>query len=222
MLSEGNFAVRGEASQLVAQLLPVAAGELVLDACAGRGGKALQLAAESGASGVVASDISPWRAAGCRREALAAGLPEVHPVVADLSRPAPFVVGFSAVLVDAPCSGLGTVRRRPELRWRNTPGRLDRLSGLQHAILSNATDLLLPGGRLLYATCSTEPEENEAVVEAVVAEHADLEIVPVGLPDGTDSALVGADGYFRTYPAAPELDGFFAALLVKTGGPAVL
>jgi 16S rRNA (cytosine967-C5)-methyltransferase len=120
------------------------------------------------------------------------------------------------VLVDAPCSGLGTVRRRPELKWRNHPERLQRLAGLQGQILSTSAEALRGGGALLYATCSTEPEENEGVVEALLAGAPQLERRPVVLPAGCDPRLVGDDGYFRTYPLFPELDGFFAALLVKT------
>jgi 16S rRNA (cytosine967-C5)-methyltransferase len=139
-------------------------------------------------------------------------------VVADLSMPPPFRRDFAAVLVDAPCSGLGTVRRRPELKWRNNPERLQRLARLQGAILDNAAGVLAPGGALLYVTCSTEPEENEKVVAGVVQRRDDLELRPVGLPAGVDEAFVGSDGFFRTYPHEPDLDGFFAALLVKRHG----
>jgi 16S rRNA (cytosine967-C5)-methyltransferase len=217
LLRQGAFALRGEASQLVASLLPVEASGRVLDACAGRGGKTLQIAEDAGPRIIVANDVSPWRAAACRREARAAGVDEVRPVVADLSVPAPFGGRFSAVLVDAPCSGLGTVRRRPEIKWRNRPERLRRLAGLQRGILGHAADTLAEGGVLLYATCSTEPEENEDVVAAVVGGRNDLERHPVALPPGVEDRFVGADGYFRTYPHCTELDGFFAALVVKTG-----
>jgi 16S rRNA (cytosine967-C5)-methyltransferase len=139
-------------------------------------------------------------------------------VVADLSMPPPFRRRFAAVLVDAPCSGLGTVRRRPELKWRNSPERLRRLARLQGAILDNAARVLAPAGALLYVTCSTEPQENEEVVADVVRRRDDLELRPVELPAGVDGAFVGSDGFFRTYPHEPDLDGFFAALLVKRRG----
>lgn len=220
LLGQGAFALRGEASQLVASLLPVGATDRVLDACAGRGGKTLQIAEDASPRMIVANDVSPWRAAACRREARAAGVDEVRPVVADLSVPAPFGGDFSAVLVDAPCSGLGTVRRRPEIKWRIRPDRLRRLAELQRAILGCAADTLAAGGLLLYATCSTEPEENEEVVAAVVGERDDLEHRPVVLPPGfpgVTDRFVGADGYFRSYPHGTEMDGFFAALVAKTG-----
>ncbi len=216
LLRRGSFALRGEASQLVAALLPVSESDRVLDACAGRGGKTLQIAEDASPRSIVAGDVSHWRAVACARGARDAGTPEVHPVVADLSVPAPFGRGFSVVMVDAPCSGLGTVRRHPELKWRNTPARLRRLAELQRRILGNAADTVIPGGKLLYATCSTEPEENEKVVQELLEQRQDLELQPPELPPGADAALVGADGYFRTYPAFPDLDGFFAALMVKT------
>jgi len=215
LLRKGAFALRGEASQLVAALLPIQPADRVLDACAGRGGKTLQIAEDATPELIVGSDISPWRAAAARREAIAAQAPNIHHVVADLSVPPPFARSFSAVFVDAPCSGLGTVRRRPELKWRNDVERLRRLAELQRRILDHAADTLAPGGRLLYATCSTEPEENEQVVDAVLAARTDLERCPVPLPPGTDARFVADDGYFRTYPLFEDLDGFFAALLTK-------
>ncbi|MGD8329333.1 MAG: transcription antitermination factor NusB [Acidobacteriota bacterium] len=216
LLRRHAFALRGAASQLVAALLPVASGDRVLDACAGRGGKTLQVAEDHDAGLVVAADVSAWRAVACRREARAAGIAEVHAVVADMAQEAPFRRLFEAVLVDAPCSGLGTVRRRPELRWRNDPQRLARLAELQRAILSSAVEVTAPGGVLLYATCSTEPEENEQVVAAVLAAHDDLAARAIELPAGLDARLVGVDGFLRTYPTFPDMDGFFAALLVKS------
>lgn len=216
LLRRGAFALRGEASQLVAALLPVSESDRVLDACAGRGGKTLQIAEDASPRSIVAGDVSHWRAVACARGARDAGTPEVHPIVADLSVPGPFGSGFSVVMVDAPCSGLGTVRRHPELKWRNTPARLRRLAELQRRILGNAADTVIPGGKLLYATCSTEPEENEEIVQELLGQRQDLELQPPELPPGVVDALVGADGYFRTYPAFPDLDGFFAALMVKT------
>lgn len=216
LLAEGAFAVRGAASQIVASLLPVGADDVVLDACAGRGGKAIQIAEDGGPRLLAAVDVSEWRAVACRRAAGGAGVRQLHALVADLTAGAPLRGSFSRILVDAPCSGLGTVRRRPELKWRNTPERLERLAGLQLAILDSAADTLAADGLLLYATCSTEPEENEQVIEALQARRPDLRARPVCLPAGVDAGLVGDDGYFRTYPHRPDLDGFFAALLHKS------
>jgi 16S rRNA (cytosine967-C5)-methyltransferase len=216
LLRQSLFALRGEASQLVAALLPAAAHDRVLDACAGRGGKTLQIAEDARPRLIVAADVSPWRVAACGREAAAAGMENVRLVVADLSGAAPFRPCFQKVLVDAPCSGLGTVRRRPELKWRNDAERMRRLARLQRSILGNAADALAIGGTLIYATCSTEPEENEDVVTAVLETRPELERRPVELPAGADRRLVDDHGYFRTYPHFVDLDGFFAALLVKT------
>ena len=209
----GALTPRGEASQLVAELLALPPGAAVLDACAGRGGKAIQIAEDFTPAVVVASDLAPWRARACLEAAHRARTPEVHPVVADLARPGPFRRDFDAVLVDAPCSGLGTVRRRPELKWRNDPERLRRLAQLQLSIVRSASGAVAPGGLLLYVTCSTEPEENEEVVDSVLEEVPDLERTPIRLPEGIDERFLGDDGYFRSYPTFPALDGFFAAAL---------
>ena len=215
LLDSGAVSTRGEAAQLVTELLTPRRGAIILDACAGRGGKAIQLAEDRDPALVVAADLAHWRARACRDAAEKARTPEVHPVVADLSTPGPFRGGFDAVLVDVPCSGLGTVRRRPELKWRNSPDRLRRLARLQRLILRSASQALAPDGLLLYVTCSTEPEENEEVVEATLAEVDELEPAPLRLPEGVDGRLIGDDGYFRTYPVFPELEGFFAAAVAR-------
>ena len=211
MLAAGSFSLRSDAAQLVASLLSKDIWGRVLDACAGRGGKSIQIAEDTAADMVVAHDLSAWRLAACRQAARRAGTPEVLAVAGDLLRPGAFCTTFSAILVDAPCSGLGTVRRRPELKWRNDPQRLERLAELQRKILTNAAAVLADDGLLLYVTCSTEPEENEQVVEAVVDASPDL--VAEAVDDQLGGAFVGPDGYFRTYPGYPELDGFFAAAI---------
>ena len=213
LLGAGSFSLRSDASQLVASLLSTDIRGRLLDACAGRGGKSIQIAEDTAADMVVAHDLSAWRLAACREAARRARTPEVRAVAGDLSCPGAFRTTFSAILVDAPCSGLGTVRRRPELKWRNDPQRLERLAGLQRQILTNAAALLADGGLLLYVTCSTEPEENERVVEAVVEASPDL--VAEAVDDHVGGAFVGPDGYFRTYPGYPELDGFFAAMICR-------
>ncbi len=211
LLAAGSFSLRSDASQLVASLLPADTSGRVLDACAGRGGKSIQVAEDTAADMVVAHDLSVWRLAACRAAARRAGTPEVRVVAGDLLQPGTFRTTFSTILVDAPCSGLGTVRRRPELKWRNDPQRLERLAELQRQLLTNAAALLADDGLLLYVTCSTEPEENERVVEAVVEATPDL--VGEAVDDHAAGAFVAADGYFRTYPEYPELDGFFAAVI---------
>ena len=215
LFNGGAFSLRGEASQIVPFLLHAEPGERVLDACTGRGGKAIQCAEDKGEISLLAADLQPWRAQACLRAARQAGSPEVKVIAADLSRPLPTRAPFDRILLDAPCSGLGTVRRRPEVKWRVQEADLQRLAALQCRILHHCADALAGGGMLLYVTCSTEREENEGVVEAVTSERPDLHRVPVKLAPGLDPMLVGKDDYFRTYPLFPDLEGFFAAAIER-------
>ena len=145
----------------------------VLDACASPGGKTVALAAAVGANGiVVATDRRRRRIRLLNDTVAAAGLtPRVRIAQLDLTAPLPFPAVFDLVLVDAPCSGLGTIRREPEIRWRRTAGDLVRFADQQRRMLSHAAAGVRPGGRLVYATCSSEPEENEAVAAAFLADH---------------------------------------------------
>ncbi len=213
----GALSARGEAGQLVARLLPPAAGGLVLDACAGRGGKAVQLAEECGARRVVAIDLTHRRLRDAAAAARDAATPEVVAVAGDLAQPAPLRARFERILVDAPCSGLGTIRRHPEIKWRLGQERLSELATLQRRILTTALDLLAPGGTLLYVTCSTEPEENEQVVSSVLAERQDVAQVAIAAV-GAPAPCVGPDGAFRTFPQQPDLDGLYAAMLQRSPG----
>jgi len=208
---DGKLTLRGEAGQIVAGLLP-AGGRCVLDTCAGRGGKTVQLAEEHpGAGCIVAADTRVDALRRCLRASRRAGT-EVAAIAADMSGPVPLRGRFDRILVDAPCSGLGTLRRHPEIRWRARPRRLRRQAVLQARILTSAAALLTPGGLLLYTTCSTEPEENEGVLEAVLDKRPWLSIQTLQ-PAPQWQHLVGADGAFRSFPHEPDLDGFFAVLL---------
>ena len=206
---QGLITPRSEASQLVTGLLPPGPGWTV-DACAGRGGKSVQLA-EAGAPRVLALDIDKAQLADARAAAAGAATPEVQIACADLTGEFPVRGRFDRILVDAPCSGLGTVRRHPEIKWRLDASRLDNLARRQSQLLSRAVEALAPGGLILYVTCSTEPEENDAVIKAVTCLYHDVQVEHLEFDSVTDA--IGVDGYFRTYPVAPELDGFFAALL---------
>ena len=208
-VSQGLMTPRSEASQLVAGLLPPGQGWTV-DACAGRGGKSVQLA-EAGAAGVLALDLDAVLLADAGAAAARAAVPEVRTACADLTSELPVRGQVDRILVDAPCSGLGTVRRHPEIKWRLDAGRLAGLARQQRRLLSRALAVLAPGGLLLYVTCSTEPEENEAVIETVLPSHPDIRRQALAVDSVAD--VIGAEGYFRTYPPRPELDGFFAALL---------
>jgi len=215
---EGVFVVQDEASQLVALLAEPRRGSQVLDACASPGGKTTALAAALGGTGsLVACDIRDRRMALLKSTLTNAGADEVRLVQADLLQPLPFTRPFDLVLVDAPCSGLGTLRRDPDIRWRRHERDLPTLAATQLVMLQHAADAVAPGGRLVYATCSSEPDENEGVVDAFLATapafaplHA-REAAP-RLPDD----VIDARGHLRTEPHAHSLEAFFGAVLQNT------
>jgi len=206
---EGRLAFQGEASQLVTTLLALAPGDRLLDACAAPGGKAVQAAALLEGRGlVVALDRRPGGVRRVRDEAVRLGAACVEAAVGDARRP-PFARPFDAVLVDAPCSGLGTLRRHPELRWRRRAEDIARLAALQREILAGAAPLVRAGGVLVYAVCTLAREENEDVVEWFRTRHPAFVLEgPALSPD-----LVTPTGYLRTLPHRHDLDGFFAARL---------
>ena len=223
LADRGWFIVQDEASQLVAALARVQPGDRVLDACASPGGKTLALAAMMGNRGLlVATDLRDQRLDLLRQTVTRCAATSVRLVQMDLREPLPFGERFDCVFVDAPCSGLGTIRRDPEIRWRRTETDLDRLARLQLAMLDRAAGGVRPGGRLIYATCSSEPEENERVVEQFLAAHGEFRLLRAG--SGRDEALpalesvVDQSGYLRTDPHAHGLEAFFGALLAR--GPA--
>jgi 16S rRNA (cytosine967-C5)-methyltransferase len=180
---EGWFVVQDEASAIVASALPAAPGERVLDACAAPGGKAIALACGVGPGGmVVAADALPKRLSLVRKAAGRVGLPLL--LVAQDARRTALRGPFDAVLVDAPCSGMGAARRRPELLWRPARADLARLARLQVAILLGVADLLVPGGRLVYSVCTFPRAETDAVVRAFLGKRSDFEPMAVDGPGG--------------------------------------
>src|SRR5206468_3053245 len=136
-------------------------------------------------------------------------------VQADVSGELPFKNRFDCVLLDAPCSGLGTLRRDPDIRWRRSPDDLERLATIQVGMLGRAGEVVADGGRLVYATCSSEPEENEAVIRRFLEGHRDFASAPERTPAELVRFITG-QGYFRTFPFRDQLEPFFAAMLVKT------
>jgi 16S rRNA (cytosine967-C5)-methyltransferase len=139
-------------------------------------------------------------------------------LVADLSKPAPFSCSFDDVLVDAPCSGTGTMRRHPEIRWRLTPEDLRVTSGRQRRILGAAAGLVRPGGRLVYSVCSMEPEEGEEIVERFLTGHPEFALAdPRAALSEAARGLAGDDLAVRTNPADHGMDGFYAVLLTRRG-----
>jgi len=219
LADEGLFVVQDEASQLVSLMSLAAPGERVLDACASPGGKTLAMAAAVAPSGqVIAADTRPRRMALLRQTLAAASMP-VPLVQLDLTAGAPFGPVFDVVFVDAPCSGLGTIRRDPEIRWRRQPDDLPALAAQQRQMLARAAAAVKPGGRLVYATCSSEPEENDEVVDWFLETHGHFRAlshpeVTRRLPAAA-AALLDEDGRLRTKPWRDELEAFFAAAMIR-------
>lgn len=214
---DGSFVVQDEASQLVSLAVHAQPGERVLDLCASPGGKTIAMASDMDGTGVViACDVRPRRVALLRDTVRASGAANIRLVHVAPQGALPFTQEFDRVLVDAPCSGLGTIRRDPDIRWRRLESDLPALVRDQLALLARAADAVRPGGRLVYATCSSEPEENEGVVEAFLAEHPDF--VLVDLRQDKVAALapvLDARGMLRTAPSEHGLEAFFAAALVR-------
>ncbi|MGC1171671.1 MAG: 16S rRNA (cytosine(967)-C(5))-methyltransferase RsmB [Candidatus Acidiferrales bacterium] len=219
---DGLISIQDEASQVVPLLLGVREGERVLDMCAAPGGKTAALARAAGRAGlVVAADLHAHRLRGMREQFSRLGLGAVRLVELDAARPLPFGVRFDRILVDAPCSGTGTLGRHPEIRWRLKAEALAEFHVLQVALLRSGLERLAPGGRLVYSSCSLEAEENEFVVEEVLRSVSGVRLVPVHdlmgaldekLVAGVDArSLFDAAGYFRTLPGEWDADGFFAA-----------
>jgi 16S rRNA (cytosine967-C5)-methyltransferase len=220
LASEGWFAVQDEASQLVADLVSAPAGGRVLDCCASPGGKTTSIAATMGDAGfIVASDVRPRRIELLRRTVAGSGARSVRIVQADAMRPLPFVAAFDRVLLDVPCSGLGTVRRDPDIRWRRHPGDLAVLAVAQRQMLEHAADCVAPGGRLIYATCSSEPEENDEVIDGFLAGGQPFVLIDAASIEGVPADVVDARGRLRTLPHRHSLDAFFAAVLERRAPP---
>jgi 16S rRNA (cytosine967-C5)-methyltransferase len=208
---EGLFEVQDEGSQLLGALVEARPGEAVLDACAGAGGKTLLLAAAVGPQGRVhAADPDADRLARLRlraRRAGAEGIVEVHGAAA----PPELVV--DRVLVDAPCSELGALRRGPDLRWRMDPATFAGLPALQLRILEEAAGHVRPGGRLVYATCTFREEENAGVAEAFERGRPEYRRVRLAVA----GPALDADGFVRTWPHRQGTDGFFAVVWERRG-----
>ena len=216
LAATGLFVPQDEASQVVGAFAGAQPGEVVLDTCAAPGGKTLALAAALGGRGVlVAMDLRPRRVALLARTVALAAPHAVHVVRADLSAGAPVGPVCDLVLLDAPCSGLGTIRREPELRWRRCPEDLAGFAARQIRLAEVASRAVKPGGRLVYATCSSEPEENDGVLDAFLARASDftLEDPRDRIAGSPIAALLDARGCLRTSPAQHGLEAFFAAML---------
>ncbi len=215
---DGSFFVQDEASQLVALFMDARPGERILDACASPGGKTIAMAAAMEDRGqVVATDVRGRRVELLARTVAGSGARCVSVLRADAERPLPFQPVFDAVLLDAPCSGLGVIRRDPDIKWRRQEADLPALAAGQRRLLEQSAVVLRPGGRLIYSTCSSEPEENDDVVESFLRDHPDFALRPApGVPAPVRTLLDG-QGRLRTLPHRDGLEGFFAAALLKAG-----
>ena len=216
LAEQGLFVVQEEASQLVPLMAPATAGQRVLDACASPGGKTIALASLQKDDGlIVAADVRGRRVALLERTVGVAGARSIRIVQADASR-LPFrPFSFDGALLDVPCSGLGTVRRDPDLKWRREESELAKLSTAQRAMLREVAAAIRPGGWLVYATCSSEPEENEAVVQAFLSDGGFELAIPKDLPASV-RPLIDARGFLQTQPPRDGMEAFFAAAMVRT------
>lgn len=219
LFKSGAIEVQDEGSQLLSQIVGAKRGEMVVDFCAGAGGKTLALGATMRNTGrLYAFDISEKRLAKLKPRLARSGLSNVHPVQIAHENDAKVkrLAGkIDRVLVDAPCSGLGTLRRNPDVKWRQTPQSLVELNAKQASILAGAARLVKAGGRLVYATCSILDEENEAIVEQFLAAREDFVLVPMSEVLAEQKVDLAMDKYLKLSPAKHQTDGFFAAVLQR-------
>lgn len=219
LFKDGTIEVQDEGSQLLAQLVGAKRGEMVADFCAGAGGKTLALGAFMRNTGrLYAFDISEKRLARLKPRLARSGLSNVHPVLIAHERDAKIkrLAGkLDRVLVDAPCSGLGTLRRNPDVKWRQTEAGIAELNVKQTAILDSAARLLKAGGRLVYATCSMLEEENENIVQAFLAAHPDFTLIPASQILAEQKVNLDTGDYLKLLPHLHHTDGFFAAIMQR-------
>jgi 16S rRNA (cytosine967-C5)-methyltransferase len=222
----GAIEVQDEGSQLLALLLDAHRGEMGVDFCAGAGGKTLAIGASMRNTGrLYAFDVSGHRLDALKPRLARSQLSNVHPAAIAHERDDRIkrLAGkIDRVLVDAPCSGLGTLRRNPDLKWRQTPKALEELTVKQLAILQSAARLLKPGGRLVYATCSLLMQENEAIAQAFTQANPEFEVLGAGaelerlkVPNAVSLCSGDQAEFLRLWPHRHGTDGFFAALWVK-------
>jgi 16S rRNA (cytosine967-C5)-methyltransferase len=221
MFLDGAVEVQDEGSQILGMLVEPRRGEMVVDFCAGAGGKTLQMGAAMNSSGrLYAFDVSDKRLANLAPRLKRSGLSNVFPqrIANENDAKVKRLRGkIDRVLVDAPCTGLGTLRRNPDLKVRQDADSLKELNAKQRSILAAAAALVKPGGRLVYGTCSLLAEENEDIVTEFLSSHPDFKLVPVGeILKRQGIRLEGSGDYLRLFPHIHNTDGFFAAVLERT------
>jgi 16S rRNA (cytosine967-C5)-methyltransferase len=219
MFLDGAVEVQDEGSQLLGLLMEPRRGEMIVDFCAGAGGKTLQMGAAMGSSGrLYAFDVSDKRLTNLAPRLKRSGLSNVHPqrIASENDAKVKRLRGkIDRVLVDAPCTGLGTLRRNPDLKSRQDATALAELNAKQRSILAAAASLVKPGGRLVYGTCSLLAEENEDIVTEFLAAHPDFQLMPAGEALKRQGIAITADPYLHLYPHVHDTDGFFAAVMER-------
>jgi len=218
-LKEGLYIIQDEASQLVTALFDPMPGERILDACAGPGGKTTHIGQRMKNEGeVFALDNSKEKVEQIKEIAARLGINIVKAMKGDSEKSLPIPEGmeFDRVLADVPCSGFGTLRKNPDLKWGRGEDDIHRLAALQSSILANLSRYVKRGGVLVYSTCTVFHEENEDVIEKFLKEHPEFRLDSLAdlLPEPCRSLTKG--DYFKTFPFQDEMDGFFAARLIKT------
>ena len=214
--SEGFLRIQDEAAQLISYLISPNSADSILDACAGAGGKATHLAAILKNKGrIVAVDRNPEKIAELKKDAIRLGINIIETQTLDLSAGLPDSLKekFDHVLVDAPCSGLGTLRRNPEIKWRTTEKDLRNFAAAQKVILQNASLAVKTGGRVIYCTCALLPQENENIIDDFLARNKNFSLCQT--PASINPRLLDSRGFYRTCPHRHNMDGFFGAILKR-------
>ncbi|HEX7987735.1 MAG TPA: RsmB/NOP family class I SAM-dependent RNA methyltransferase [Duganella sp.] len=223
LFKSGHIEVQDEGSQILSAIVGAKRGEMVVDFCAGAGGKTLALGATMRNTGrLYAFDVSEKRLAKLKPRLARSGLSNVHPVQIAHERDAKIkrLAGkIDRVLVDAPCSGLGTLRRNPDVKWRQQPGAIGELQVKQAAILDGAARLLKGGGRLVYATCSFLEDENDFIAKQFLDGHPDFELVPMSKVLAEQKIDLEMGDYLKLLPHKHQTDGFFAAVFERKPMP---
>jgi 16S rRNA (cytosine967-C5)-methyltransferase len=222
LFTEGKIEVQDEGSQLLSYLVAPKRGQMVADFCAGAGGKSLAIGALMKNTGrIYAFDVSEKRLHNLGQRLKRSGLSNLHAqVISSENDPKLKRLNgkFDRVLVDAPCSGLGTLRRNPDLKWRQTEQDVQELNAKQTSILARAAKLTKAGGRLIYATCSLLKDENEAVAEAFLQAHPDFKLIPANEILAQQNIELDTGDYLKLLPHLHGTDGFFAAVFEKING----
>jgi len=218
---EGFISVQDEGAQLIVELLNPQPGEIILDACAAPGGKSAYMAElNDDKCTIIAADSEPERLKKISATSTRLGLNSITPVAVDLTRslPANLPQTYDRILVDAPCSGLGVICRRPDLRWRKSLKEIDGLSKIQLQILSNCSKYLKVGGRLIYATCTTCRDENQDVVEKFLTHNQNFRLLRQEEIESENlRKLINRNNFFETsFITDAQMDGFFAAPIIRT------